>query len=704
MTSLSLVLQEKYQRAIALHQEGNIAAATALYREVLAEHPRHFGALHYLGVAACQSGQTESSLDFFEKAIEIDANVAELYSNYGIVLEKCKRYAAALAVFDQAIFLDSLMASAWSNRANSLLQLGRPEDSLESCKKALALQPDSPITHNNRGNALHTLKRFEEALAAFDEALRLDPGYADAWGNRGGTLFEMKRTDEALASFEQAIALDPDQAVHHVRLGCALRDIKRDAEARAAFEKALALKPDYPLLFGDYLNAGMKLCHWDGLSALSAMLKKMIVNGVTATKPFYLLSLSDDPALQGEAATVFAAWEYKPPKLPPLARRPANARIRVGYFSADFRTHVMGHLLIGLFGAHDTENFEFYGFYTGTKDEADPLHAHFAAFFGERFFAVREQRDEEIAQLSRDLMIDIAVDCIGYTKDGRLGVFHERAAPVQAAYLGYLGTTGGAAIDYLFADKTVIPETEQGFYSENIVYLPHCYQVNDSQREISDRIFTRAEAGLPESGFVFCCFNNPYKILPATFDGWMRILQAVEGSVLWLLGENPVAADNLRKEAALRGVAPERLVFTRYRPMDEYLAQHRLADLFIDTLPCNALATASYALWSGLPVLTQRGKTFVGRGAASMLQAVGLPELITESQAEFEAKAVFLALNPASLCSLKEKLAANRLTTPLFDTRRFARNIESAYRTMLERHEAGLPPTGFSVEELQENR
>ena len=302
--------------------------------------------------------------------------------------------------------------------------------------------------------------------------------------------------------------------------------------------------------------------------------------------------------------------------------------------------------------------------------------------------------------MSRDLGIDIAIDLKGFTQDNRMGIFAERCARVQINYLGYPGTLAAPYFDYIVADKTLIPHESQQYYTEKIIYLPHSYQVNDSKRKISNRVFTRQQLGLPKSGFVFCCFNNNYKILPETFDVWMRLLKTVNGSVLWLFEDNPTAAKNLRKEATNRGVDPARLVFAPRMELEDHLARHRVADLFIDTLPCNAHTTASDALWAGLPVLTQMGQSFAARVAASLLNAMDLPELITKTQGEYEARAIELANNPLRLTEIKKKLERNRETSPLFNGQLFARHIEAAYTEIHRRHLSGKKPDHINVEAL----
>ena len=381
-----------------------------------------------------------------------------------------------------------------------------------------------------------------------------------------------------------------------------------------------------------------------------------------------------------------------------MRKRNRSDKIRLGYYSADFHNHATAYLMAELFERHDKNQFELFAFSFGPAQN-DAMRKRLSAAF-DQFIDVRNPSDKAIAQLSRQLEIDIAVDLKGYTQNARSGIFAYRAAPIQASYLGYPGTMGTHTIDYLIADKTLIPQASQPYYAEKIVYLPHSYQVNDRQRAIAAITPTRASLGLPDKGFVFCCFNNNFKILPATFDIWMRILKQIENSVLWLFEDNPSAARNLRHEAQTRGVAADRLIFAPRMPLPEHLARHRAADLFLDTLPYNAHTTASDALWAGLPVLTCMGEAFASRVAASLLNAIDLPELITTTAQAYEALAVSLAMNPARLQHIKYKLAHNQLTTPLFNTAIFTRHLENAYTQMIERYHADVPLDHIHVQPL----
>ena len=399
--------------------------------------------------------------------------------------------------------------------------------------------------------------------------------------------------------------------------------------------------------------------------------------------------------MQKKAAEIYIRGRYlAPADAAPIPRRSPRDKIRIGYFSADFRRHAVSYLVADLFERHDRGKFEVLGFSFGA--DKDDMTDRIAASM-DRFVDVLSLSDRDVVELCRELELDIAVDLMGLTRHHRPGIFAQRAAPIQVNYLGYPGTMGADYIDYLIADSTLIPESAQHHYTEKIVYLPDSYQANDSRRPISAKPCTRAAEGLPENAFVFCCFNAANKIAPPVFDLWMRILAQVPGSVLWLLEDLPLATANLRKEAARRGIAPERLIVARPLPLAEHLARERLAGLFLDTFPYGAHTTASDALWVGVPVLTRIGETFASRVAASLLRAIDLPELITTTPAEYEALAIELALNPERLRGLREKLARNRLTTPLFDTAAFTRHIESAYTAIYSRHHAALPPTHIHI-------
>jgi predicted O-linked N-acetylglucosamine transferase (SPINDLY family) len=584
---------------------------------------------------------------------------------------------------------------AWSNKGVALYELKRYQEAITDYDKALTLKPDYAEAYSNKGATLNELKRYEEAIAHYDKALSLKPDYAEAYSNKGATLNELKRYDEAIAHYDKAISLKPDYHKAWSNKGNTLRELKRYQEAIAHYDKVLTLKPDIDWVYGDLLHTKMKICSWSGLSESLEDIFKKVMASEKVVAPFSLLALNDDALLHKKCSEIYIQSRYPfNPVSEPILKRPQSQKIRVGYFSADFKNHPVAYLISELFELHDRSQFEIYGF--SLVKAVDEMSRRFQLAF-DHFIESQGMSDIEIAQSSRDLNIDIAVDLTGFTQDARTGIFSYRPALIQVNYLGFPGTMGADYIDYIIADKTLIPLDAQSSYTEKVAYLPNSYQANDRKRAIAEKKFTRHQLGLPEDEFVFCCFNNNFKILPVTFASWMRILKAVEGSVLWLLADNPTAKNNLIKEATARGLDSCRLIFAERMPLPEHLARHRQADLFLDTLPYNAHTTCSDALWAGLPVLTLMGSTFPGRVGASLLKAIDLPELITNTQEEYEAMAIELAINPQKLRDIKLKLARNRLTTPLFDTPLFTKNLETIYTKMMERYQADLQPDHITI-------
>lgn len=670
--------------------------ALTCYDQAIAIDPHYVEALNNRGNALKALQRLQEALASYDQVITLKPGFADALNNRGTVLHALHRLDEALVSYDQAIALQPEYAEALYNRGNALQDLQRLPEALASYDQAIALRPQYAEAHYNRGNALKDLQRLSEALASYDQAIALRADYAEAFNNRGSVLKDLARLDEALRSYEQAIAVNPNDAQPFNNRGNILRDLKRLPEALASYERAMAIQPDYDYLPGTKLHTQMHACDWRQWTGQLQALSTSIAAEHKAAPPFAVLGLIDDPALQRIAATVYAQDLHPASETPDCFNKVSGTHpIRIGYYSADFHNHATSYLMAELFESHDASQFEIYGFSFGPQQQ-DSMRARVSGSF-KAFHDVRHLPDRAVAQLSRDLAIDIAVDLKGYTEDCRTGIFAERCAPIQVNYLGYPGTMGVPYMDYIIADQTLIPETSQGFYSEKVVYMPHSYQVNDSQRQISEQEFTRQDAGLPENGFVFCCFNNNYKILPSTFDGWMRILQAVPGSVLWLFEGHPTAIGHLRQEAQSRGIDPARLVFAQRLPLSEHLARHRLADLFIDTLPCNAHTTASDALWAGLPVLTLAGQSFAARVAASLLQALDLPELVMPTQSAYEARAIELATHPELLVAIRHKLQINRLSSTLFNGQAFARHLEAAYRVMLERHRHGLAPDHIHI-------
>ena len=554
--------------------------------------------------------------------------------------------------------------------------------------KAISINSHSSEYFLNRGIAHRNLNQLEAAVRDYDKSIEMNPDASESYLARATARHLRKDLIQAVVDYGMAISINPECAEAFFNMGQALQQLKQADSASISFFKALEIKPDFDFLLGTCLHSKMKLCDWGDLGEGINILESEVSSLKKVTTPFAALSLIDNPKLHLQAAKTYGNSKFPSNHLlGPIPNRVPKDRIRVGYFSADFHNHATSYLMAELFEAHDRLKFEIYGFSFGPNTQ-DEMRNRLSKGF-DKFLDVSKLPDLEIAQLSRDLEIDIAIDLKGYTEDSRTEVFAYRCAPIQVNYLGYPGTMGVDYLDYVIADPIVVSESNVDSFAEKIAYLPNCYQVNDSKRKISDKPFTRLDCGLPEKGFVFCCFNNGYKIQPQTFQIWMRILQSVEGSVLWLYEDNATASANLREEAERLGVDSNRLIFAPRLPMEEHLARHCMADLFLDTLPYNAHTTASDALWAGVPVLTCMGKSFAGKVAASLLNAIDLPELITYNAQEYEKKATQLAADPQVLNRLKKQLSVNKTTSSLFNIGQFKGHFEAALSKMYAIYQSG---------------
>lgn len=650
-----------FAQALAWHQQGQLDQARAFYQKALERDPKHTDALVNLGLICLQRGDYEHGIQWIQRSLKLNPRQPDALSNLGVAQAALKHYAEAVETFGRAI----------------------------------ALNPKDPVLYNNRGGALKDMYLQQEAIADLNEAIRLAPDYADAYNNRGLAYFNLRDNESARADFERAIEIRPNYALAYRHLGWMYGELKQYAKAIEHFEKALALAPDSVQLLGNIYNCRQQLCSWQDNERLLAQIDSNLEQRKKVISPFICLTLPSTPQKQQICARL-AAREIELSVRSQPATPHAGEKIRIGYFSPDFRNHPVTHLVAGLIESHDRNRFEVYGFNIGPPTD-DPWRERMKNGF-DHFHDVLEKSDDEVVAMAREIGLGIAVDLTGYTQFSRTAIFAKRAAPIQLQYLGYVGTMGAGFIDYTIADDIVVPESDRQYFDEKIIYLPYCYQVNDDKKMVSERQFTRQELGLPENGFVFCCHNNLYKITPDAFDIWMRLLGKTEGSVLWLLRGSEGVEDNLREEARKRGIAPERLVFAGHAPHAEYLARFRAADLFLDTLYYNAGTTASDALWAGLPVLTCRGNTYVGRMAASIVSAAGLPELAAANPQEYEALALRLASDADYLHSIRQRLAVNRPSCPLFDTRQTTRHIEQGLIAAYERQQSGLPPDHIFVQ------
>ncbi|HSI54803.1 MAG TPA: tetratricopeptide repeat protein [Ramlibacter sp.] len=605
------------------------------------------------------------------------------------------RVAEAKAQYEQVLKLWPRHAVALHLLGVIALEAGDTPEALRKLDAALAVAPEDSAAWNSKAVALHRLKQYPEALAACERSLALRPDVAEAQFNRGNTLMALKRRPEALANIDRAIELRPDYGKAHATRGLLLAEMLDNPGAVESFARATALRAELDLIRGPYLHARMRQCDWNGFEEQVREYLQLVYERRGQPSPLAVLSTTDSLALQRASAQAHIGLRQLAQRAAPAARPlAAGDRLRVGYFSMDFRAHAVSYLTAQVYELHDRSRFEVFAFSYGpdTGDETRKRLEH--AF--DHFVDIRERSDSEAADLARSLGIDIAVDLAGLTGDARTGIFALRAAPVQVSYIGYPGTMAAPYIDYLVADETLIPPGRANSYTEKMAWLPS-FQANDRKRRISDRVFTRGELGLPAAGFVFGCFNRSHKITPQVFDGWCRVLARVPGSVLLLHEGDPATPGNLRREAQARGIAPERLVFAGSIPQDEYLSRYRVVDLFLDTFPFNGGTTVSDALWAGLPVVTHAGQAYASRMGASLLSAVRLPGLVADTPQAYEELAVQLALQPQRLQALREQLQRERLDVPLFDSAAFTRHLEAAYLRMQELAVAGEPPQHIRI-------
>lgn len=613
----------------------------------------------------------------------------------GAALKRLGHLDEARHWLDEALRLSPGDAEILETRGNTWMAQGRPALARSDYEAALTLDPERDDSRYNLGLALLQLQQPLPALAVFDALGARDPQDAQAQLQRGNALLDLRRFPEARAAYRHSLSLDAQQADGWHNLGVVCQELREPDAAAEAFAQSLRLDPGQPLLPGKLLHARMQACDWRDHASLLAQVEEGLRAGRATIEPFAYQGVAADEALQAVCAGLAAQAQALAAGRSLRERaRPAErpVRLRIGYVCGEFRQQATAFLTAQLFEQHDRARFECIALDNGW-DDGSPMRRRLEAAF-DRWVDLSGLGDEAAAHAIAELGVDLLVDLNGYFGRGRPGLFAWRAAPIQVAYLGFPGTTGAPWMDYLIADRIVVPPQARRHYREQVAWLPGCYQANDASRPRPGGELDRASAGLPADGFVFCCFNNNYKITPTVFALWLRLLQAVPGSVLWLLRDNADAVRNLRATAEAAGVDPGRLVFAPRVELSKHLARHALADLFLDTLPCNAHTTASDALWAGLPLLTCRGTTFSGRVAASLLGSLGLDELVSEDLQAYEQTALRLARDPAALAVLRETLR-RCVGTPdeaLFDGARCCRELEALYDRMWARWRQGLPP------------
>ena len=685
--------QRRYDAMVAAYQAGRMADCARDGALLARECPHVHGVHNLQGAALLALGDNAAAEAAFARAIAADPAASASYNNLAIAQRRQGRLAEAEATYRAVIARAPAYADARYNLANLLEETGRGEEAAKFYAQALDIDPGYVDAHYNLGNLHAQAGRRAEAIACYEAAIALRPDHSDAHNNKGSEFLALERADEALAAFDAALQARPDNAQALVNKGKTLVLKGALPDAVSAFRAALALNPADGSARLQALFEEGHMCDWSrrGEYALTKGAE------VAAVQPFASLPFIDDPEHQYRRSLACATlMSPGTPKSLPAPAPSADGRIRIGYFSADLHDHATMYLMSGLFRSHDRSRFDIHFYSYGPVREDDGARIALKAQ-GDAFTEIGAMTDEEVVTLARAANLDIAIDLKGYTRGTRTRLFGHRLAPVQVSYMGYPGTLGHACMDYFIADPVALPEGGEAWFSEKIVRLPHSYQANDNQRAVIADTRGRAGWGLPDEGFVFASFNHTYKITPREWDIWMRLLTNVEGSVLWLLRSNAWAEENLRREAEARGVDPARLVFASSIPHAHHLGRLAHADLFLDTFAVNAHTTASDALWAGLPVLTLAGRQFAARVAASLVSAAGLPEMAVSSESEYEAVALSLANQPERLAALRERLAANLLSCPLFDTEGYTCAFERALETMHRRHQDGHSPEHFSI-------
>jgi protein O-GlcNAc transferase len=676
---------------------GQLAEAVSAYGRAIMLKPDYSEAHYNLGNVLQELGELSEAIAAYSRALEIRPAYAAALNNMANALKAQGQYDQSIAAYRRALQIEPEYAEAVNNMGNALKAQGKLDDAISAYRRALELKPTYAIALNNLANSLTDQKKYDEAIATYKRAIDVNPSYAAAYNNMGNALKDQGRLDAAIAAYRHAVSINPMLVDGWYNLSFLLQEVGETPDAISGYKRVLEMKPNYASAEAQLIYQKFYICDWSDYGHAREASARLGIH-TDSVPPFALLSANDSPGQQLERAKKYAQEKYNLRYKSLLSKSASpSGRIKIGYFSADIHNHATMYLIAGLFRGHDKENFEIFCYSYGMSKSGNFRQE--AEDNVEHFFDVTSQSDIQIVELARGHELDIAIDLKGYTQHTRSGIFQYRIAPIQINYLGYPGSMGADFIDYIVADHVVISDDLRQFYSESVIYLPHSYQPNDNARFVDPSETTRENFALPNDAFVFCCFNNNYKVGPKEFDIWMRLLHKIDKSVLWLLRANKWAEDNLRREAKCRGIDPARIIFAENLPHSKHLERHRHADLFLDTFNVNAHTTASDALWAGLPVITKIGEQFSARVAASLLNAVHLPELITKNEEEYERLILDLANSPERLFHLKRHLSVNRMRLPLFDTERYVRNFESGLLNIYELLLKGECPRDVMVTE-----
>jgi predicted O-linked N-acetylglucosamine transferase (SPINDLY family) len=692
-TSQSLP-QETVDQLVNLYNQGQFSTVVEQAQALTEQYPKAFIVWNILGASTAQIGKHDEAIEFYNKSISLKPDYAEAYGNMGNALKDQGKLEEAIEAFHKALSLKPDYADAYSNMGTALQDQGKLDEAIEAYNKALSLKPDYAEAYCNMGVTLKDQGKLEEAIEVCTKSISLKPDYADAYINMGVALKDQGKLEEAIDVYNKALLLRPDYAEVYINMGNALQGQGKLEDAIDAFNKALLLKPDHEVARLNKLLNQASICDWTGVEEDQKLIPTIGISD-QYINPMIMMAFEDAPERHRIRSELYAKkFKQKPIPMPPIPMQKPK-RLRIGYFSSDFRAHSVIYTIADVFDAHDRERFEIYGYSFGPNDDSEIRKRIINTV--DVFHDVKEMGDKDIALLARQDKIDIAIDINGYTKLCRPGIFAYRAAPIQIHFWGSANTSGTDFIDYYIADNIGIPVEHEHHWSESIIRLPIWSQSRHKNNYVSDQLITRKDMGLPEHGFIFCNFNNSYKLSPIEFDIWMRLLDQVEDSVLWLLKPTKWVEKNLQQEARKRGVAADRLVFAEKLPHPVHLARQKLADVFVDNFNVNAGVTLGDALWVGLPVVTKLGKQMPARVGGMVLASIDMPELITKTEQEYEALLLELATNSQRLSAIKEKLVANRLSTPLFNAELFTKHLENGYQQAYQRYFDGNDPEAISV-------
>jgi protein O-GlcNAc transferase len=693
----------------ALQKSGKLDEAIESHRQALSLKPDYAEAYSNLGAALKEQGKLEEAIANHRQALSLKPDYAEIRNNLGTALQKSGKLDEAIHSYRLAIKLKPDYAEAYYNLGNALKIHGETDEAIKSYKQAITLEQNNVNAYVNLGTVFQGQGKSTDAISCYKKALEIKPDDVNAYYNLGNAFQVQGEFNEAISYYQKALELKPDHAEAYNNIGAMFQEQGELNKAISYYQKALDLKPDGAEIYSNLFHQFQQVCAWQKTEGMAAKLDDFTTNALdngtkTAEVPFVSLARHTDPS---RVFAVAKSWSCDIERaianlkihFPHDVRKSRKTKITVGYLSNDFRNHPMAHLMLGLFGLHNRDEFKIFCYSYG-KDDGSYYSARIRQDC-DKFVDIHNLNDSAAAKCIYEDQVDILVDLKGHTRGNKLEICALRPAPIQVRYLGLPCTTGADFFDYIITDRIVTPEEHAQYYSENFVYMPHCYQVNDHTQEISNKDWKKADFGLPEGSFVFCSFNQGYKIEPVMFNTWMKILRQIPESVLWLQGTNESAKENLRMEAEARGVKSDRLIFAEKLPKCEHLARLRLADAALDTRIVSGAATTSDALWVGVPVITLQGSNFASRMSSSILTGIGLSELIVHNIEEYEVLAVRLAHNPGELQTIQQKLTKNLSTEPLFDTPRFAKNLEKAYKEIWKIFMAGENPRQIEVMESQ---